>query len=337
MIDLTTSYLGLKLRNPIVVSSSPLQQEIDNIRRMEDAGAAAVVLHSLFEEQIRLESEELDRRLDQGSESFAESLHYLPDLDQYNHGPEAYLEHIAQAKKSVGIPIIASLNGVSAGGWTRYSKMIEEAGADALELNIYYVAADPEIDGTNIEQRYCEVVGRVRNLVHIPLAVKLSHFFSSIPNVLQKIDRAGADALVLFNRFYQPDIDLETLEIVPRLVLSSSDELTLRLNWVALLYGIVKADMAITGGVHTAEDVLKSMMVGARVTMMTSALIERGIPHISAVLKTLGSWMDGHEFESIRQMQGSMSRQAVPDPAAFERGNYMKVLSSYVLKNEFRR
>jgi len=337
MTDLSTRYLGLPLKNPVVVSSSPLQQEIDNIRRMEDAGAAAVALHSLFEEQIKLEGEALDRSLSHGTESFAESLHYLPDLENYNLGPEAYLEHIARAKKSVGIPIIASLNGVTPGGWTRYAKMMEEAGADALELNLYTMATDAEVEGAALENRYCEVVKQVKSRLHIPLAVKLSHFFSSIPNVAQKMDQAGANALVLFNRFYQADIDLEAREIVPRLALSNSQELTLRLNWVAVLYGQVQADLAVTGGVHTAEDVIKSMMAGARVTMVTSALLQRGIPHIKTVLSDLRAWMEQHEYESIGQMQGSMSRRAVPNPAVFERANYLKVLSSYALPRVARR
>lgn len=331
MIDLSTDYLGLHLKNPVVVSSSPLQREVDNIRKMEDAGASAVVLHSLFEEQITLESEDLDRSLNQGTESFAESLNYLPDLEKYNLGPEPYLEHIAKVKKSVGIPILASLNGVSTGGWTRYAKMMEEAGADAIELNIYYMPTDTEMGGASVEDKYCEVVKQVKSLLHVPLAIKLSPFFSSIPNAMHKIDQAGADGLVLFNRFYQPDIDLDMLEIVPSLDLSRSQELRLRLNWVAILYGHLHADMAITGGVHTADDVLKSMMVGARIAMMTSALLEHGIAHISDVLRDLCSWMEKHEYESIRQMLGSMARRAVPNPSDFERSNHMKVLSSYAL------
>jgi len=332
MTDLSTTYLGLHLKNPIVVSASPLQRELDAVRAMEDAGASAVVMHSLFEEQIDIESEELNRWLEYGSESFAESLHFLPDLENYNHGPEAYLEHLAKVKKAVRIPIIASLNGSSMGGWTRYAKMMEEAGADAIELNTYHIAANPELPGSEVEQMYYEVVRQVKAAVRVPLAVKLGHFFSSIPHMLHRLDSAGADALVLFNRFYQPDIDLEQLEVVPRLELSHSYELLLRLNWVAIVYGHVRADLAITGGVHTAEDVLKSMMVGARVAMMTSALLEKGVGHIRHVLHDLNRWMEDHEYESIRQMQGSMARKSVSDPAAFERANYMKVLSSYALR-----
>jgi dihydroorotate dehydrogenase (fumarate) len=332
MIDLSTSYLGLRLKNPVVVSASPLQRELDNIRRMEDAGAAAVVMHSLFEEQINIEGEDLNHWLENATESFAESLHYLPDLENYNHGPEAYLEHLTRVKRSVHIPVIASLNGSSIGGWTRYAKMMEEAGADAIELNTYYVATDSTVPGSEVEQMYTALVQQVKASVRIPLAVKVTHFFSSIPNMMARLDQAGADGLVLFNRFYQPDIDLEELEVVPHLVLSRSDELLLRLNWVAIIYGHVQADLAITGGIHTAVDVLKSMMVGARVAMMTSALLENGIDHICGVLRDVTHWMHEHEYESIRQMQGSMSRQAVPDPAAFERSNYMRVLSSYSLK-----
>ena len=332
MIDLSTSYLGLQLKNPVVVSSSPLQRELDNIRRMEEAGAAAVVMHSLFEEQINVESEELNRWLENATESFAESLHYLPDLENYNHGPEVYLEHLARVKKSVRIPVIASLNGSSMGGWTRYAKMMEEAGADAIELNTYYLATDPAAPGSQVEAMYIDLVKQVKASLRIPLAIKVNHFFSSIPNMMRQLDDAGADGLVLFNRFYQPDIDLEQLEVVPQLVLSRSYELLLRLNWVAIVYGSVRADLAITGGVHTAEDLLKGMMVGARVTMMTSALLENGIDHIRGVLTDVTRWMQDHEYDSIRQMQGSMSRRAVPDPSAFERANYMRVLSSYALK-----
>jgi len=332
MIDLSTTYLGLQLKNPIVVSAGPLQRELEAVREMERAGAAAVVMHSLFEEQIDVESEELNRWLEYGSESFAEALHYLPDLENYNHGPKAYLEHLAKVKKAVSIPVIASLNGSSMGGWTRYAKMMEEAGADAIELNTYYVAANPELPASEVEQMYYDVVHQVKAAVRIPLAVKVGHFFSAIPHMMHRLDSAGADGLVMFNRFYQPDIDLEELEVVPHLELSHSCELLLRLNWVAIVYGHVRADLAITGGVHTAEDVLKSMMVGARVAMMTSALLEKGVGHIRHVLHDLSRWMEEHEYESIRQMQGSMARRNVADPAAFERANYMRVLSSYAMK-----
>jgi len=333
MIDLSSVYLGMKLKNPVVVSASPLQKELDNIRRMEDLGAAAIVMHSVFEEQIELETRELNRRLEQGTESFAESLNYLPDMESYNLGPDGYLEHLAKAKRSVAIPIIGSLNGISKGGWTRYARMIEEAGADAIELNTYYLPTDPHITGTEVEQMYCDLVCEVRASVRIPLAVKLSSMFSSLPNMAKRFDRCGANALVLFNRFYQPDFDLEALDIVQRLELSDSYELLPRLSWVAILFGHIRLDLAITGGVHTGTDVVKCMMAGARAAMTTSALLERGIEHIATIVDETRSWMEKHEYESVKQMQGSMSRRSVADPDAFGRANYMKVVSSYTLKD----
>jgi len=332
MIDLSTNYLGLELKNPLVVSASPLSEELDNIRRMEDAGAAAVVLHSLFEEQITLESHQLDRHLSAGTESFAESLTYFPDMTSYNLGPEGYLEHIRRAKEAVSIPVIASLNGVSMGGWIEYAKKMEQAGADALELNIFFIQTDLETSGEKVEQRYCELAARVKASVKIPVAVKLSLYFSSMANMARRMEQAGVDGLVLFNRFYQPDFDLENLEVVPNLILSGSYDLLLRLHWVAILYGRVRPDLAVTGGVHTATDVLKAMMAGARVAMMTSALLMYGLQHLAGVRAELLAWMEEHEYESIRQMQGSMSQRAVADPAAFVRANYVKVLSSYALR-----
>ena len=332
MPDLSTSYLGLALRSPLVASASPLCEDIGNIRRMEDAGAGAVVLHSLFEEQIELESHHLDRYLSHGTESYAESLTYLPDMVSYNLGPDGYLEHIRQAKAAVDIPVIGSLNGVSTGGWITYAKKIQEAGADALELNIYYIPTDPEMAGSQVEQRYVELARHVKAAVSIPVAVKLGHAFSAMANMARQLDQAGVGALVLFNRFYQPDFDLESLEVVPNLTLSSPWELLLRLHWVAILYGHVRADLAVTGGVHTAQDVLKAMMAGARVAMMTSALLKHGIDVLRVVRANLTAWMEAHEYASIRQMQGSMSYRSVADPAAFERANYMRVLSSYVLR-----
>ena len=334
MPDLSTRYLGLALRNPLVASASPLCESLDNIRRMEDAGAAAVVLHSLFEEQINLESHHLDRYLSHGTESYAESLTYFPDMTSYNLGPEAYLEHIRRAKAAVAIPLIGSLNGVSTGGWITYARKIEQAGADALELNVYYIPADPELTGGQIEQMYVDLVRDVKRNVTIPVAVKLGHSFSAMANLARRLGAAGADALVLFNRFYLPDFDLETLDVVPRLTLSSSDELLMRLHWIAILYGHVRADLAVTGGVHTGADVLKAMMAGARVAMMTSALLKHGIEHLRGVRTELLEWMEAHEYESIAQMQGSMSYRSVREPAAFERANYMKVLSSYVQRSE---
>jgi len=332
VIDLSTDYLGLKLRNPLVASASPLSREIGNLRQMEDAGAAAIVLHSLFEEQINLESQELDRFLSHGTDVSAEALNMFPDMRSYNIGPDAYLEHIRRAKAAVNLPIIASLNGVSTGGWTRYAKAMEQAGADALELNIYYLATDPAMTGAQVEQMYCELVLSVKKSVGIPVAVKLGPFFSSMANMAKQLDAAGADALVMFNRFYQPDFDLENLEVVPTLILSRSNELRLRLHWVAILFGRIRAQMAITGGVHTAEDVLKCMMAGARIAMMTSALLENGPGYFRPLLNLLRDWMEQHEYESVRQMQGSMSQRSVRQPAAFERANYMKVLSSYTVE-----
>jgi len=332
MTDLTTTYLGLELKNPLVVSPSPLSEELGNLRQMEDSGAAAVVLHSLFEEQVALETEELHRYLSEGTESFAESLTYLPDMTRYNRGPEGYLELIRQARGAVGIPVIASLNGVSPGGWLDYAQKIEEAGASALELNIYFLATDPDVSAAEIEQMYCDLVTRVKENLHIPVAVKLGPYFSALANFARRLDQAGADALVLFNRFYQPDFDLENLEVLPTVSLSNSHELLLRLHWVAILYGHVNANLAVTGGVHTAEDVLKSMMAGAKVAMMTSALLRNGISHLEVVRADLVDWMEEHEYESIRQMQGSLSLESVASPAAFERANYMRVLSSYTLR-----
>jgi dihydroorotate dehydrogenase (fumarate) len=332
MTDLSTSYLGLTLKNPLVVSPSPLCMELGTIRQMEDAGAAAVVLHSLFEEQLTLESQDLDHFLTHGTDSFAEALSYYPDLGQYNLGPEAYLEHVRKAKAAVKIPIIGSLNGVSTGGWISYAKKIEQAGADGLELNVYYIPTDPDMSGAQVEQMYADLVRDVRASVKIPVAVKLGPYFSSMASMARRLDQAGANGLVLFNRFYQPDFDLEKLEVTPNLVLSRSDELRLRLTWVGILYGHIKADMAITGGVHTAEDAIKSMMAGARVAMMTSALLRNGVRHIASMLEGIKAWMEKYEYASIRQMQGSMSQKSVAEPAAFVRANYMKVLRSYALR-----
>jgi len=270
--------------------------------------------------------------LEHGAESFAESLTYLPDLVDYNLGPDAYLELIHKTKQAVAIPVIASLNGTSIGGWTRYARLMEEAGADALELNLYSLPTDPERTGADVEEGYVELVRHVRRSVRIPLAIKLSHFFSAIPNMARRLDDAGANGLVFFNRFYQPDFDVEQLEVVPTLRLSHSYELLLRLHWTAIVFGNVKADLAITGGVHTAEDVLKVMMAGAKVAMMASALLHAGAGHLRHVLEDLAHWMEEHEYVSIQQMQGSMSQRNVPDSAAFERMNYMKVLSSYTLQ-----
>jgi dihydroorotate dehydrogenase (fumarate) len=332
MIDLSTTYLGINLKNPLVVSASPLAEELANIRRMEDSGAAAIVLPSLFEEQISIESSALDHFLQQGTESFAESLTYFPDLTAYNLGPEGYCEHVRRAKAAVDVPIIASLNGSSIGGWTEYAEKIQDAGADALELNIYYIPTSTGETGDEVERLYYDLVATVKSRLGIPVAVKISAYFSSLPNMAKRLDQAGANALVLFNRFYQPDFDIDNLEVVPNLLLSTSHELLLRLNWVAILYGHIKADLAVTGGVHTAADVLKAMMAGARVVAITSALLRNGIGHLATLRREMLAWMEEHEYQSIRQMQGSMSQRAVADPSAFQRANYVRVLSSYSMK-----
>jgi dihydroorotate dehydrogenase (fumarate) len=332
MIDLSTKYLGLKLRNPLVVSASPLCKEIVNLRHMEDAGAAAIVLHSLFEEQINIESNELDRFLWDGSALSAESTTIFPDLENYNIGPDGYLEHIRQAKQAVSIPVIASLNGVSRGGWVSYAREMQQAGADAIELNIYFVPADPASSSEEIEKLYIDLVTEIRHTVTIPVAVKVGPQFSSFANMAQRLEAAGANGIVIFNRFYQPDFDLDALEVKPSLTLSNSSELLLRLHWAAILHGDIHADIAITGGVHTTEDVVKSMMAGAKVTMLASALLQNGIGYLRPLRNQLEAWLEKHEYASIQQMQGSMSYKNVPNPKAFQRANYMKVLSSYAMK-----
>jgi dihydroorotate dehydrogenase (fumarate) len=331
MTDLTTSYLGLELKNPLVASASPMSEDLGKVKKLEDAGAAAIVMHSLFEEQITLESYDLDDNLFRGTDYFAEALSYFPDMETYNTGPDGYLELVQKISEAVDIPVIGSLNGISTGGWVSFANKIQEAGADALELNIYYLPTDPEVAGTDVEEMYLNLVHNIKANLDIPVAVKLNPFFSSIPSIANKLDQAGADALVLFNRFYQPDIDLEELNVVPNLVLSTPAELRLRLRWAAILFGHVQADLAITGGVHYAEDVLKAMMVGSKVAMMTSALLKFGIDHLAKVRLDMLNWMDEKEYESIRQMQGSMSQLSVTDPAAFERANYMKVLRSFAV------
>lgn len=328
-MDLTTTYLGLPLKNPIVPSASPLAEKIENIVQMAEAGAAAVVMHSLFEEQITQQSQMLDHYLSYGAESFAEALDYFPDMMSYNIGPDEYLEHIRKAKMAVDIPIIGSLNGVSTGGWIDYARRIEQAGADGLELNIYYIPTDIGMPGSEVEQMYLDIVKDVKQSISIPVAVKLSPYFSATANMAARLAEVGADGLVLFNRFYQPDFDLETLDVVPHLILSNGHELRLPLRWVAILYGRVPVDLAITSGVHNHEDVLKGMMAGAKVTMMTSELLRHGIGRIFDILQGIQFWMETHEYESIKQMQGSMSQKNVGEPAAFERANYMRVLQSW--------
>jgi dihydroorotate dehydrogenase (fumarate) len=328
-MSLTTSYLGLALRNPIVASSSPLSHSVDSIRRLEDAGAAGVVMYSLFEEQVTFDSFYLDYYLNSGTDSYAEALSYFPDMQGYNAWPAEYMNLIRRAKEAVDIPIIGSLNGVSAGGWTDYAALIEEAGADALELNVYYVPTSMDIGGREIEGLYLDMLREVRRTVTIPIAMKLSPFFSSMANMTKRLVDEGASGLVLFNRFYQPDLDLENLVVTPRLVLSNSHELRLPLRWVAILYGRLLADLAITTGIHTSEDVLKGLMAGAKVTMMASELLQNGIKRIKQVLDEVQVWMDEHEYISIDQMIGSMSQKNCAEPAAFERANYMKTLDSF--------
>jgi dihydroorotate dehydrogenase (fumarate) len=330
MLDLTTSYLGLKLSTPIVASASPLSQRVETVRRLADAGVSAVVMYSLFEEQIIHQSLEIDHLLSHGAESFAEALSYLPDTGRYSVGPERYIEQLAKLKRAVDIPVIGSLNGVSPGGWVHYAQLMEDAGADAVELNIYFIPIDVNITSAELEQTYVDLVRAVRAEIRIPLSVKLSPYFTALPNLAARLAEAGANGLVLFNRFYQPDFDLENLEVVPNLHLSTPDELRLPLRAVALLYGHVEADLAITSGVHSAYDVLKCMMAGARVSMMASALLKGDAPsYVARVMSDLRAWMTEREYESISMMQGSMSQRAVAEPAAFERANYMKVLGSF--------
>jgi dihydroorotate dehydrogenase (fumarate) len=329
VIDLSTNYLGLKLRNPIVASASPLTEKLENFARLEDAGASAIVMHSLMEEQIEADSENIDNTLEYGANSYAESTSYLPDMQKYNIGPDRYLELLHQGKKSVSIPVIASLNGRSPGGWVRYSEFMEQVGADALELNIFDVASDPDLSASDLETRYCNIVRAIRKSVRIPISVKLGPYFTSCANFAKRLADSGADGVVIFNRFYQPDFDLEEMEVTPNLVLSSPHELRLRLHWAAILYHQVETYIAITGGVHDSTDVLKCMMAGAHVSMMTSALLRYGIEHIGVTLAGIERWMEEHEYVSIRQMRGAMSMVNIENPAAFLRGNYLKTLGSY--------
>jgi dihydroorotate dehydrogenase (fumarate) len=328
-MDLTTNYLGLKLKNPIVPSASPLSKDIGNIKKMEDSGAAAVVLHSLFEEQLTHEALELHYHTTIHNESFAEALTYFPEPFEYRLGPEEYLEHIIKAKEAVDIPVIASLNGSTPGGWTDYSRKMQEAGADALELNIYMLATNTVRSSTYIENIYLDILRSVRSSVTIPVVMKLSPYFSSLAGFAKQLDDAGANGLLLFNRFYQPDIDLENLEVVPNVLLSNPQSMRLPLRWIAILFGKIKADLAATSGIYTAEDVIKMVMVGAKITEMFAALHKNGIGYISQILKEIEKWMDEHEYESLDLMRGSMSHRSVSNPAAFERANYMKALNSF--------
>ena len=327
--NLTTRYLGLELGNPLVISACPLTGKLDTVRRLEDAGAAAAVMPSLFEEQIEHDEMMIHRFYEYGAESFPEALTYFPELDDYNTGPDEYLRHIEDAKRSLSIPVIGSLNGASMGGWVRYARLIQEAGADALELNAYYLVTDPSMSGEYVEARYLDLVRAVRADVTIPLAVKLGPFFSSIPNLVLKLTQAGVDGLVLFNRFLQPDIDLETLRVTPNLILSTSSELRLPLRWIAVLRAHFDTSLAATTGVHTAEDMIKLILAGADVTMIASVLYQHGPNHVRTLLDGLSAWMERKEYASVAQMKGSLSLVNAPDPAAFERANYIKTLVNF--------
>jgi len=328
-MDLTTKYLGLTLRSPLVPAASPLSIELDNLKQMEAVGAGAVILESLFEEQLRADRAELAERLEQGTESFAEALSYFPEPAEFKLGPETYLEQIAAAKRALKIPVIASLNGSTLGGWTDYARQIQGAGADALELNIYAIPTDPDTTAAEVEDNYVNIVRSVKEQITIPVAVKLSPFFTNFAHVAKRLDEAGADGLVLFNRFYQPDIDLQNLEVVPNILLSTPMAMRLPLRWIAILYGRVKADLAATSGVHRATDALKMLMAGAAVTTLASALLRHGIKHLATVESEMRQWMQEHEYESVAQMRGSMSQRNCPDPSSFERAQYMKAISSY--------
>lgn len=330
-MDLKTEYLGLELKNPVVSSASPLAANVDTVKKMEDNGAAAVVMYSLFEEQIVHEQKELDTFLTQGAESFAEAMSYFPEPEEFHNAhAEEYLEQVCKLKEAVDIPVIGSLNGVSTGGWMDYAQKIEEAGADALELNIYYIPTDPNMTSDQVENMYIEDVKRVKEIVNIPVAVKVGPFFTSFANMAKRLTEAGADGLVIFNRFYQPDIDIESLEVVHDLEFSTSYEMRLPLRWLAILYGHINTSLAATTGIHTADDVLKAVMAGADVTMIASVLFQKGIKHIARILNDIKYWMEAHEYESIEQMKGSMSMKSLAEPAAYMRANYMKTLQSII-------
>jgi dihydroorotate dehydrogenase (fumarate) len=325
-MDLSTKYLGLHLRTPLLVSASPLSQELDGIRRLEDVGASAVVLHSLFEEQLKRDASELEYPVPAGTGSFAESLTFFPQRGEFRMGPEAYLDHIRKAKEAVAIPIIASLNGATLGGWTEHAKQIEQAGADAIECNIYFIPTASNVSGSQVEETYIEILRAIKSTVHIPVAIKLSPFFSNMANMAKRLADTGADGLVLFNRFYQPDIDPDRLEFKPNVLLSSPQELLLPLTWIGILYGRIRANLAATSGVNGPEDVIKLLMVGADVTMLCSTLLRNGISHLPHMEHSFRQWMEDHEYESVHQMQGSMSQLHFPDPGAFERAQYMRAV-----------
>lgn len=328
-MDLRTTYLGMELKHPVVASAGPLSASLDGIKRLEDSGAAAVVMFSLFEEQIRRENEAFEYLTAVGTESFAESLSYFPQVEEYHVGPEQYLELIRRASESIDVPLIGSLNGVTDSGWTEYAKEIQAAGADALELNIFYIPADVDTDGRDVEDRYVQIVRHVKEAVSIPVAVKLSPFFSAFGSMAKRLVEAGADGLVLFNRFYQPDFDLDALEVVPNLELSSASEIRLPLMWIAILHGRLDVSLAATRGVQTATEIVKYVMAGADVVMTTSALLRNGAGYLKTLVDDTATWMDKRHYTSVQQMKGSMSQQKVADPSAFERANYIKILESY--------
>jgi len=328
-MDLSTKFMGIALKSPLVVSASPLSKDVSRIRQLEDAGAAAVVLYSLFEEQVEHEARELEYYYKYGADRFAESLSYFPEIEDFKTGPQEYLEHIRQAKQAVDIPIIGSLNGISSGGWTSYAKKMEQAGADGLELNVYYIPTDPDLPGEHVEKVHVAVLETVLESVSIPVAVKLSPFFSAIGNMARRLTEAGADGLVLFNRFYQPDISIEDMEVRPQLVLSDSNENRLPLRWIAILHGRVQTSLAATTGIHTPQDVVKMLLAGADATMLCSCLLKNGIGHMRALAAGLEQIMEKAGYESVREMKGALSQKNCPEPAAFERGNYLQLLSSY--------
>ncbi len=334
MIDLSTTYLGMQLKNPLVASASVISKKVSNIKKLEDAGVSAVVLYSLFEEQITQESLALNYFLERGTESHAEAITYFPEMQSYNLEPDKYLDHIQKAKQEVGIPIIASLNGISQTGWIKYAKLIEEAGADALELNIYYLSTSVYIDSTSLEEMYFGLVKKMTDSLNIPLAVKLNPFITSLPNFGKELVEYGAKGLTLFNRFYQPDLDIEKMEVVPSLDLSTSKDLRLPLRWTAILFDRIKADLALSGGVHNGVDIVKAILAGAMVAMTASELVGSGIQRAGSMLEELITWMQIHEYETVEQMRGSMSQRKVAEPAAFERANYMKALNLF--DNDFR-
>ncbi len=329
-MDLSTKYLGLDLKNPLVPSSSPISRNIDAVKELEDAGASAIVMWSIFEEQMQFEAQELAHFLQHGTESFAEATSYFPEHDEYNLGPEEYLEHLRTLKKTVDIPVIGSLNGVSTGGWIDMAKKMQQAGADAVELNVYYIPTDPKLGPLDVDDVYVDILKAVKDAVDIPVAMKLSPYFSSTVHVAKRLEDAGADGLVLFNRFYQPDIDIENLEVKPNLLLSTPQEMRLPLRWIAILYGRVKTDFAATTGIYGAEDVIKMLMAGANVTCLCSALLRHGVGRVAEILDDMKNWMEEHEYASLETMIGSMSQKSCPEPSAFERANYMKTLNSYV-------